>query len=932
MQKKTLHFIWQQGILITMRIKFSFLLFPFIVTLICGLLLFTSLDNKVYDLFLRTTPSLAENPSVLVITVDDAAIENVGMFPWTRDILADAIVFLREMGAQTVAFDLSYLDNSPVRVDPRYVQEELPRYIDDGFRRINDAVGNALDGFGTGRLRQRDAGNIKQELIDMNQRVRNELEVSIDFVTRDIDAHFANTLQFFDNSWLTLTMVSPDDLLTEDKSYEMDPELLAWLEEYVSLEDIDSSADTLTPKQAGMIPAIQKLLSRSKGAGFVNALPDRDGIRRRVHLVFTHRDHYYGQLTLAAMRESLGNPQIRVSNSEIILENAAVQGLSKDIHIPRSRDGSILLNWPRKSFYDYNIMSSWDLIFYNRLENAFAINLANMRESGFFNYWDGGEDPLQKYDNANYVKELLYEGEDPEQDLTFDTWMEFRRDYLETTRAFLTGHYEDAVIASVGGDQELVEYIQNLFSICREQFDDLSEIREQVSARVSGAFCVVGVAATSMTDESIIPYEERYPNVGTYAVIANQILSGEFLDDAPRWLSMLLALALALAVALVIGQLDVSKSVLAGLIAMFGTAAFFLVYFVVFKRYLGAVVPFASVSLTFLTLTGLNFFSTLREKSFLRSAFSRYLAPSVIEQIIADPSKLNLGGEKREMTAIFTDIQRFSSISEALQKEHGDNGAKELVNLLNLYLTEMSNIVLANQGTIDKYEGDAIIAFFGAPIWTDQHAVLACRSAIQMKKREAALREQIMSPEGAFCVPLSNLIEAKVIRNERPLYTRLGINTGDMVVGNMGTPNKMDYTIMGNAVNLAARLEGVNKQYNTHGILISEYTREKTGEHFVLRGLDRVRVVGINTPLRLYELFDEKEKASAALLGACATWEEALRAFEERKWKEAADLFGKLRAAKPDDDVAGLYLERCAKYQAAPPPADWDGVYNLTEK
>jgi class 3 adenylate cyclase len=134
----------------------------------------------------------------------------------------------------------------------------------------------------------------------------------------------------------------------------------------------------------------------------------------------------------------------------------------------------------------------------------------------------------------------------------------------------------------------------------------------------------------------------------------------------------------------------------------------------------------------------------------------------------------------------------------------------------------MSNIVLANGGTVDKYEGDAIIAFFGAPVWTEDHAAAACRSAIQMKKREQALTAEVMKSGGEFHIPLKKLVDSNILRKERPLYTRLGINTGDMVVGFMGTPAKMDYTIMGNAVNLAARLEGVNKQYDTRGILISE--------------------------------------------------------------------------------------------------------------
>jgi adenylate cyclase len=286
------------------------------------------------------------------------------------------------------------------------------------------------------------------------------------------------------------------------------------------------------------------------------------------------------------------------------------------------------------------------------------------------------------------------------------------------------------------------------------------------------------------------------------------------------------------------------------------------------------------------------------------------------------------------MTAIFTDIQRFSSIAEALQNEYAGDGPKALVNLLNLYLTEMSDIVLANGGTIDKYEGDAIIAFFGAPIWTEKHAALACLSAIEMKKREKEMVKDIMNPESGFYSPLSKLIDKGVIRKARPLYTRMGINSGDMVVGNMGTPGKMDYTIMGNAVNLAARLEGVNKQYDTFGILISEYTRDKIGGEFAVRSLSRIRAVGINTPVRLYELLGLKSEAPEELLNMLDAWEKGMAAYENQEFTGAEKIFTAILEKDQTDGVAKLYRKRCKRYAAAPPSAKtWDGgVDNLTEK
>jgi class 3 adenylate cyclase len=298
----------------------------------------------------------------------------------------------------------------------------------------------------------------------------------------------------------------------------------------------------------------------------------------------------------------------------------------------------------------------------------------------------------------------------------------------------------------------------------------------------------------------------------------------------------------------------------------------------------------------------------------LKDAFSRYLSPVVVNEIIHDPSRLTLGGEKRVMTVLFTDIQDFAMISDRLEPV-------QLVSLLNLYLSDMSSIIAENLGTIDKYVGDAIIAFFGAPLHQEDHAALACRSALRIKEAEKALNRKILEKR------LSPL----------PLFTRIGINTGSMVVGNMGSENKLNYTVMGSAVNLAARLEGVNKLYRTGGILVSEYTINGTGDEFIYRSLDRVRVVGLSSPVRIYEITGFRDGASAADIERTAAWEEAMELFEKRQYGKAGEIFASLAvgsygAVGVADTTAKIYVDRCRDFTAAPPPDDWDGVNNLAQK
>jgi class 3 adenylate cyclase len=235
--------------------------------------------------------------------------------------------------------------------------------------------------------------------------------------------------------------------------------------------------------------------------------------------------------------------------------------------------------------------------------------------------------------------------------------------------------------------------------------------------------------------------------------------------------------------------------------------------------------------------------------------------------------------------------------------------------------------------------GDAIIAFFGAPIYMNDNAALACRSAVYMKKAEREINRKALE-SGLVTTKVLEALAAKgklaynLAGDPCPLFTRIGINTGDMVVGNMGTPNKMDYTIMGNAVNLAARLEGVNDQYDTDGIIISEYTRPFIGGGFVLRPLSRVRVVGINTPLRLYELLDIAGEAPPELLAMVKSWEQAFGFYESRDFLAAKNIFHTICQKNSTDLTAKKYLDRCAKYIDSPPDEKaWDnGVDNLTQK
>ena len=310
--------------------------------------------------------------------------------------------------------------------------------------------------------------------------------------------------------------------------------------------------------------------------------------------------------------------------------------------------------------------------------------------------------------------------------------------------------------------------------------------------------------------------------------------------------------------------------------------------------------------LSFLVITARYYVMEMGQKKMIKGAFGQYLSPAVVEILVKDPSKLSLGGESREMTAFFSDVAGFSSISEKLTPA-------ELVQLLNEYLTAMCDIIASHDGTIDKFEGDAIIAFWGAPLDQPDHAALACLSCVDMANHMLGMREKLKA-EG------------------RPNMTvRMGVNSGPMVVGNMGSAQRMDYTIMGDAVNLAARLEGANKFYSS-GTMISDATYEQAKDVVEARKLDVVRVVGKKEPITIYQLLERKGQLSDTMTELLKRYYHAYEAYEARDFAEALKRFEHALELDENDGPTLTFVARCKEYVESPPPAEWDGVFQFTSK
>ncbi|HQC10828.1 MAG TPA: adenylate/guanylate cyclase domain-containing protein, partial [Smithellaceae bacterium] len=337
-------------------------------------------------------------------------------------------------------------------------------------------------------------------------------------------------------------------------------------------------------------------------------------------------------------------------------------------------------------------------------------------------------------------------------------------------------------------------------------------------------------------------------------------------------------------------------------------AAFVVINFFVFfsfNTWLNLVYPLITMATIYLGITIYHYFKEEREKKKIRGAFQYYLTSSVINEMLKDPGKLKLGGDKKDLTVLFSDIRGFTTISEKMTPE-------ELVALLNEYLTTMTNQVFHYDGLLDKYMGDAIMAVFGAPLDQPDHAERACRTALAMMKELRKLQDK-WKAEG------------------RPVFDiGVGLNSGDMVVGNMGSEMRFDYTVMGDMVNLGSRLEGTNKEYGTN-IIISEFTYEKVKDAMCCRELDGVRVKGKLKPVKIYELLGEK-KDEAAFRDLLEGFGKGLALYREAKWDEAIAAFQSVLAARPNDTPSKVYVERCKNLKENPPAEPWDGVFVMTKK
>ncbi len=418
---------------------------------------------------------------------------------------------------------------------------------------------------------------------------------------------------------------------------------------------------------------------------------------------------------------------------------------------------------------------------------------------------------------------------------------------------------------------------------------------------------LIGPTATGIADNAVTPYDKVFPGVEVHANFIDDLLDGHFIKRGLRenLIDIAFILVFSLGAGILLTIVPPARATFA-LVASLGIYLWLAHYlFAHFHVWIAAFLPTATLTLNYGGIVSYRFFFEEREKKKVRGAFGQYVAPGVINQLMEHPEQLRLGGEERELTAMFTDIRGFTTISEGLSPE-------ALVDLLNEYLSEMTEIIFHEWGTLDKYIGDAIMAFWGAPFPQRDHAARACRAALEMLAGLRRLQER-WKQEGR---PRINI--------------GIGINTGVMLVGNLGSKRRFNFTIMGDNVNLASRLEGLNKQFVTRAI-ISESTYQAVRDHFVGRELDLIRVKGKTKPVKVYELLGSVAEAGQ-FQDLMERFNQGIELYRTTRWEAAIEQFEGLVRDYPDDGPSGVFLHRCQDLLVQPPESAWDGVYVMKSK
>ena len=466
------------------------------------------------------------------------------------------------------------------------------------------------------------------------------------------------------------------------------------------------------------------------------------------------------------------------------------------------------------------------------------------------------------------------------------------------------------------------EFRISLLSDSTQQFAAMAALERgdlaQVNAILEAAnpfkdkIALIGVSIEELHDNKFTPFynyagnRRLTPGVETHAHAIQTMLDQRFIRTLPQIVNIVLififGIITAVAVAFVRPVLGGGLAILLAGITTVGTYWIFIHQ----GRWIYLIPILASIAVSYIASVIYQFLSEQKEKKKIRGMFQTYMSPKVLKYLEDHPDAFSLSGEKREATMFFSDVANFTTISESLS-------AEELATVLNKYLSPMTEILMRYDGYVDKYEGDAIMCDFGVPMEDPDHAWKACFAALDQQEALKTIREQIKRDHGVNT------------------YVRMGVNSGVVSAGNMGSTQRFQYTVMGDAVNQASRFEGANKQYGTY-IMVGEETLRRAGDFIEVRILDRLVVKGKLKPITVYELLGRKGQIEQVKADIREHFDQGINLYWERQWDAAVAAFQRALAVQGDDPPSRVFIERCQLFKANPPGADWQGEFVMKTK
>jgi class 3 adenylate cyclase/CHASE2 domain-containing sensor protein len=816
------------------------------------------LELKMLDQRHRMFPLVQNDPRVAVLVIDDNSLQQLGRWPWPRKTLADLITLCRKAGATQVALDIIMPEEQPIEFFlegttgvSRY--EPPPQLAGTPAPRKIDNDAELVAALEKNPIVTLPFYIGSAEPLKTDQSVRELLEANpnLSFEQLYHAAQPGGNISIRDPEYY--------QLLQGFMRYKA----IGYLNRF-SVDLTDRPVNVSLYEISNFTPPIPDFARATANSGFVSVLADKDGHVRRIPLIARCGNRCYGQFAFVTLCKSLGLTLDRLDLSDPDF----IRFRDHDLKIPIDQDGRMNIAWA-KGWADANCIS---------ITNAAKI-------------WDIEAKIAQNENQLRLIDELTFQLSTVPADLSgFD---DPTRQKIEQMRSDL---------GRLGNRDELIAVNNDLRNQSREA-------SEKLRNRLDGKIVLVGSITTGVPDFYITPMGGATPGVMVHRNILNTLLQWAFIHRPPRGLEIAMILALGLLMTGVASYFRplVSGMTLGGLMALiFGLN--FCLEFAHWHYWVAVVAPLAAVLAAFTAVTFYRQITERHAKRQITAKFKQYTSPALVDRIVHSGGTINFAGETRTITCFFSDLQGFTTVSEKL-------GPQKTVAILNIYLDRMTEVLDRYDATVNKFQGDGIFAFFGAPVAMPDHCRLACLAALDAQTElERLVRDQrVNQPDFP------------------PLKMRIGMSAGEVVVGDCGSQRRFDYTAIGDTVNLASRLEGANKAFGTR-TMICERIFNDVRRQIEARYLGKVRVVGKNISVGVYELLAQAPAIEKTIAHYRDVFQRGVEDFQNVRFDKAGEAFAECLAIRPDDKAAILYRDTIRELTSRPLPIDFDGSLELTSK